>query len=85
MILSFIKAEEEYFDLKMQMLSWQTALLMNSTGNFKKKIKPDDLYRPLADIVEKEKRKNEGFDAEERKRLQEELLQSFKDSSIDIQ
>ena len=42
MILSFIKAEEESFDLKMQMLSWQTALLMNSTGNFKKKIKPDD-------------------------------------------
>lgn len=85
MILSFIKAEEESFDLKMQMLSWQTALLMNSTGNFKKKIKPDDLYIPLADIVEKEKRKNEGFDAEERKRLQEELLQSFKDSNIDIQ
>lgn len=85
MILSFIKAEEESFDLKMQMLSWQTALLMNSTGNFKKKIKPDDLYTPLADIVEKGKRNNEGFDAEERKRLQEELLQSFKDSNIDIQ
>lgn len=87
MIVAHSKCEEEEFDVQMNMLAWQTALLMNSTGNFKKKIKPKDLYIPLAEQKEQEKHKkqNEEFNPEERQKLQEELLQSFKDSQVIIQ
>jgi hypothetical protein len=42
-------------DMEMQRLSWQTSLLMNATGNFKKKIKPTDLYKPLDSVDDEEK------------------------------
>ena len=47
MVLAHTRAEEEAFDMQMILLSWQTSLLLNGTGNFKKKIKPTDLYTPL--------------------------------------
>lgn len=78
MIRASAKAEEDSFNSKMQMLAWQTALLMNSTGNYKKKIKPTDLFNPearkgtveKADISEEEKKKL-------KKQKQEELLKAF--------
>lgn len=85
MVVAHIKADEESFDLQMQITAWQTALLMNSTGNYKKRIKPEDLYTPLAELVEQKQKENEGFNPEERKRLQDELLQSFADSNVIIQ
>ena len=85
MIVACMRAEEEAFDMQMQITAWQSALLMNSTGNFKKKIKPEDLYTPLADFVEKEKKKQEGFNPEDKQKLQEELLKSFGGSDVIIQ
>lgn len=81
MILSNMRKEKEDFELNMEMLAWQTALLMNATGNFKRKIKPSDLYK--SDYVDEanELEKANGEDsAEVKKKLQEELLSTFADS-----
>lgn len=49
-LVILLKAEidKEYkeFDTKMRQLSWQTALIMNSSGNMKRPVKPDKLYDP---------------------------------------
>lgn len=81
MIQAQIRKDEETFDMDMQKLAWQTALLMNATGNFKKKIKPSDLYSP--DYAEsKEQEHISGEDtAELKKKLQEELLSTFAGSN----
>lgn len=77
MIQAQIRNDEETFDMNMQMLAWQTALLMNSTGNFKKKIKPSDLYSSdYAESKEQESVSNEDV-SEVKKKLQEELLSTF--------
>lgn len=82
MIISHTRKEEEDFDLKMQLLAWQTALLMNSTGNYKKKIKPTDLYSP-DESTAKEQENISGEDMLEiKKKLQEELLSTFADSNM---
>lgn len=75
MVEGYISFTEDEFDKSMNMLSWQTALLMNSTGNYKKQIKPKDLYDPNADEdgplgVTK-------VSQAEHERLQAELLQTF--------
>lgn len=39
------RTEEELWDREYQRTAWQTALLMNATGNYgKKQIKPEQLY-----------------------------------------
>lgn len=86
MILAHNRIEEEEQDEKMQMLAWQTALLMNSTGNYKKKIKPKDLYTPMADakVQEQQSKYNKQNASEVKKQLQEELLSAFADSDVVI-
>ena len=54
MIIAYNRHQEELFDEKMSMLAWQTSLLMNATGNYKKAIKPKDLYTSLEDRKKKE-------------------------------
>lgn len=83
MILAQIKADEENLDEKMQIVAWQTALFMNSTGNYKKKIKPTDLYTPMAEVKEQEV-ETEVTGAEAKKKLQEELLSAFAGSDMVI-
>lgn len=39
-----IAKEERVMDNQMQMLAWQTAQLMNATGNYKSPVKPEKLY-----------------------------------------
>lgn len=85
MILAYMRVEEEIFDKEMIQLSWQTAILMNSTGNYKKKIKPEDLYVPLDEQKKKIKTKAEGLNQEKRQKLQKELLSAFADSNVKIQ
>lgn len=85
MVLAHMRVEEESFDKDMLLLSWQTALLMNSTGNYKKKIKPDDLYVPLETQKEKARVQAEGFNPEKRQELQNELLSAFAGSDVIIQ
>ena len=84
MILAQIKVEEENLDEQMQLMAWQTALLMNSTGNYKKKIKPKDLYTPMAEINEQEEKQNNLSGSDAKKKLQEELLSTFADSDMVI-
>lgn len=74
-ITSFMKVEEEKIDIEMQMLAWQTALLMNSTGNYKKKIKPEDLYNSIAEIEKEEQQQR--LTLEDKKKLEDELLSLF--------
>lgn len=81
MVVAHMRKEKEIFDLNMEMLAWQTALLMNSTGNYKKKISPSDLYNP-DDIAEAEQGNISGEDSVAmKKKLQEELLSTFSDSN----
>lgn len=41
--------EVHEYDLGMLKLSWQTALLMNATGNYKREVKPESLYTSFED------------------------------------
>lgn len=66
------KVQKEDFETKMQMIAWSTALLMNSTGNYKKKIKPEDLYS-----VDAEEKSKKSLSDKTKAQLQEELLQTF--------
>ena len=83
MISSKIRKDDEDFDVKMQMLAWQTALLMNSSGNYKKRIKPSDLYSPSNnEEVEKQEKFTKEDVAEVKRQLQEDLLSTFADSNL---
>ncbi len=63
----------------MQRLAWQTAYLMNATGNFKKNIKPTDLYQSVFDKDEDQEDLSLDKDGaiEQREQLVKELLASF--------
>ncbi|ELU5588602.1 hypothetical protein SCB17_003125 [Clostridium perfringens] len=79
-IVAHIKAEEEELDKQMQVIAWQTALLMNSTGNYKKSIKPTDLY---TSIFEEDNTPAGVHKVENKKALEEELLQTFKGARVE--
>lgn len=80
MVDAYLFIQEREDDMLNQRISWQTAHLMNATGNFKKKIQPTDLYKPLdyeedsdkQDIV---KRFNS---AEEKEQYLKDLMAKFK-------
>lgn len=76
MFKAVIDKDERKADMNMQMLSWQTALLMNATGNYKNPIKPVDLYTPITDLKEKEQISVDDIEKQRRVK-QEELLKSF--------
>jgi hypothetical protein len=44
---AFVEEERRQDDATNQRVAWQTAHLMNATGNYKKRIKADDLYKPM--------------------------------------
>lgn len=46
MVVGVIEEEKRQDDVLNQRTAWQTAHLMNSTGNYKKRIKATDLYKP---------------------------------------
>lgn len=60
-------------DIENQRTSWFTSHIMNASGNYKKRIEPSDLYKPLDERVQKEEvdNKTEGvverFDSKEQK------------------
>lgn len=57
------------YDLEMQKLAWQTAYLMNASGNYKSAVKPEKLYKSII-----KKSSNETINVEAKK---EELLKAF--------
>lgn len=68
-----IEKEAHQYDLEMQKISWQTACLMNATGNFKTPVKPEKLYVPL----DKQKKKDKPERIEDIQAKREELLKTF--------
>ena len=64
-------------DNKMKIIAWQTAYLMNATGNFKKNLLPSDIYSSPLDVSEQP----QDLDTEEaqiqRKQLETDLLATF--------
>lgn len=81
MVRAKIRIDEEGFDEKMQVLSWQTSILINAMGKSKKRYKPKDLYKPMSDGKEETvKGSYKVISEQEKERLQRELLETFKDS-----
>ena len=77
-ITAKLRYHEEQLDEQMSMLAWQTSYLMTATGNYKKGVKPKDLYVSIADRkAEAEKLLREPEDIEA---LRKELLNTFSDS-----
>lgn len=79
MVRAKIKIEEEEFDLKMQMLAWQTSILINAMGKTKKRYKPKDLYKPADSDADKStvKGSTNVIGTEEKERRIEELKSIF--------
>lgn len=67
--------EKDKFDADHRLLAWQTALLMNATGNYKKTIKVETL---LGETAEDVKGENNRVDRDEKNRKLEELKNKFK-------
>jgi hypothetical protein len=65
-----IDKEYKEFDTKMRQLSWQTALIMNASGNLKRPVKPDKLYNPKETDkkAKKENKRNIEMDRDELKK-----------------
>ncbi len=45
MVEAHVSYSNDYTDNKMQILSWQTSILVNCMGTLKRKVKPKDLYK----------------------------------------
>jgi hypothetical protein len=68
-----IGVTDEVLDREYQRTSWFTSLLMNATGNFKKKVQPDKLYIPLA----KQKTQTVEYQKDYVEQQREELAKKF--------
>lgn len=70
MIEAYSFEERRQDDMLNQRVAWQTAHIMNSSGNYKKTIKPEDLYLPMDERVAKPENKQniiKRFDSKEQK------------------
>jgi hypothetical protein len=54
MLSALVHEEKRQDDMLNQRVAWQTAHLMNATGNYKKKIKVEHLYKPMSEQEEQE-------------------------------
>jgi glutamyl-tRNA reductase len=77
MIEAMVEEEQRQDDMKNQRVAWQTAHLMNATGNYKKKIKTTDLYKPMVDVQEEETPKQNIVEKFESKEQKEEYLENL--------
>lgn len=55
MLRAEMDKEVHKYDLEMRKLAWQTAYLMNATGNFKTPVKPEKLYVSILELDKKKK------------------------------
>jgi hypothetical protein len=68
MLEAFVAEEQRQDDMENQRVSWFTAHIMNSSGNYKKRIQPTDLYKPMAQRELEEKQNIvERFESPEQK------------------
>lgn len=80
MVESIYYDRHNQYDTDVDIVAWQTSLLMNATGNFKKNITPDMLLKKNdeSDPKSEDKPKSSRLEKEEKKQLVEELLAKFK-------
>ena len=62
---------------EMQRLAWQTSLLMNSTGNYKKTIQPTDLYKNPYDKKEEKEKEVKKIDPKQKEKELADLKKKF--------
>lgn len=79
MLEAFIAEEQRQDDVISQRLAWQTSHLMNSTGNYKKRIRPTDLYRPkyLNDSEPEQETVKRFNSKEEKEKYLKDLMKKF--------
>lgn len=80
MIRAVIRVDNECLDEKMQILSWQTSILINAMGRSKKRYKPRDLYVPQSEGDDDSVGDFKYIGEDEKEQLQSELMEIFKDS-----
>lgn len=69
MLGAFIEEEKRQDDMQNQRVSWFTSHIMNSSGNYKRRIQPTDLYKPMSHKEQEEAKQNivERFETPEQK------------------
>lgn len=58
MLEALVEEERRQDDMQNQRTSWAVSHIMNSSGNYKKRIQPTDLYKPLSYVEEQEEKQN---------------------------
>lgn len=76
MLEAFVEEEKRSDDMENQRTSWAVAHIMNSSGNYKKRIQPTDLYKPL-NYVEETEEEQKVVERFESKKAKEEYLQNL--------
>lgn len=80
LIYAFVEEEKRQDDMENQRVSWFTSHIMNASGNYKKRIQPTDLYKPLNWKEAEEEQQNivERFESpDEKKEYLENLMKKF--------
>jgi Phage tail assembly chaperone protein, TAC len=82
MLEAFWEEEKRQDDVTNQRVSWQTAHLMNATGNYKKRIKSTDLYKPVEDVEQAEETPKQNIvtrfeTAEQKEEYMKDLMSKF--------
>lgn len=80
MVIANAKKREEEVDLQLNLLAWQTSHIMNSSGNYKKQVKPEDLYKSQGDEDSTQGTSKElrPIDRDEKNKKLEALMNKFK-------
>ena len=76
MVEAHISYSNDNIDNKMQILAWQTSIIINCMGTLKRKVKPKDLYKSPS-----ESDSSDGVNVvgkEKKSELENELLCTFK-------
>jgi hypothetical protein len=69
MLEALVEEERRQDDITNQRTAWQTAHIMNSSGNYRRAIQPSDLYKPMSEQTEEEPKQNiiKRFESKEQK------------------
>jgi hypothetical protein len=77
MVMADGMKREEDVELQLQLLAWQTSHIMNSSGNYKKPIKPEHLYKPQGDSENETSKELRPIDRDEKNKQLEALMNKF--------
>lgn len=76
MVEAHVSYSNDSIDNKMQMLSWQTSIIINCMGTLKRKVKSKDLYKSPNESDSNDRINVVG--KEKKSELENELLSTFK-------